>query len=91
MISEMAGTTDIPSEPHYFCGLYLSLGTRLADATPSAVFCPSEESLKWLIQTPEYVEWISRDESSQIWLHGPPGDGKTVAVAYVLENLLQKL
>lgn len=45
-----------------------------------------ELSLRWFLDSSEYRLWKSND-SSNLWLHGEHGDGKTVVMSYVLSSL----
>jgi NACHT domain len=46
------------------------------------------KSLEWLTASSEYQVW-NRTGSAKLWLHGVSGDGKTVAMSYVLRCLSQ--
>ena len=54
-------------------------GSDLSDVT--------EESLEWFHDSPEFKSWISTDDSTCLWLHGRPGDGKTVVATYLRQSL----
>ncbi|KAK4063787.1 hypothetical protein Trihar35433_8495 [Trichoderma harzianum] len=45
-----------------------------------------EESLEWLLESWEYRNW-RQTSSSKLLIHGEQGDGKTVAMSYVLKRL----
>lgn len=47
------------------------------------------ESLEWFNNSPEFKAWISAEESTFLWLYGPPGDGKTVVAASTRQSLLR--
>ncbi|KFZ07221.1 hypothetical protein V501_06676 [Pseudogymnoascus sp. VKM F-4519 (FW-2642)] len=49
-----------------------------------------EDSLAWFNNSIEYRDWkLSVREN--LWLHGEPGDGKTVIMSYILRSLLGTL
>lgn len=47
----------------------------------------TEESLEWFNNSPEFKSWISTDDSTFLWLHGLPGQGKTVIATYTRQSL----
>lgn len=42
---------------------------------------------EWLLQKPEFSQWLNASTSSILWLHGIPGSGKSMLVARVIEYL----
>jgi hypothetical protein len=42
----------------------------------------------WLLQKPEFDEWMKSSMSSIIWLHGIPGSGKSKVVSTVVDYFL---
>jgi Cdc6-like AAA superfamily ATPase len=47
-----------------------------------------EQSLKWFVESQEYKVW-TQASSAKLWVHGEPGDGKTVLMSYILRSLSQ--
>jgi len=45
------------------------------------------ESGMWLMEKPEFIEWMDSSTSSILWLHGIPGSGKSMLVARVIQYL----
>lgn len=45
-----------------------------------------EQSLEWLMNSPEYRGW-RQTSTAKLLIHGERGDGKTVAMSYVLKSL----
>ena len=45
------------------------------------------DSGRWLLSSPEYLDWKTSSSSDIIWLHGIPGCGKTRLVTRVIEEL----
>ncbi|KAK1561435.1 uncharacterized protein LY79DRAFT_664314 [Colletotrichum navitas] len=43
------------------------------------------ESGKWLFQRPEFLFWTDSSISGTLWLHGPPGCGKTKLASAVID------
>jgi Cdc6-like AAA superfamily ATPase len=80
--------TDHLSESEYVKKIPLPSKVQLANQTPGDSVDCSEESLEWLTKSLEYESWISKEACAFLWLHGIPGDGKTVAATYVLKKLL---
>ncbi|KAL8718869.1 MAG: hypothetical protein Q9181_008140, partial [Wetmoreana brouardii] len=60
---------------------------RLANEIGSTLQGVTEESLEWFSDSPEFKSWISTDDSTSLWLHGPPRDGKTVVAMYTRQCL----
>lgn len=42
---------------------------------------------EWLLEKPEFLDWMKSSSSSILWLHGIPGSGKSMLVATVIEFL----
>ncbi|KFY69520.1 hypothetical protein V496_00173 [Pseudogymnoascus sp. VKM F-4515 (FW-2607)] len=67
-------------------------GMELAKSEPptsAKQLCKSPDiklSLGWFLDSSEYRIWKSAS-SSNLWLHGEHGDGKTVVMSYVLSSL----
>lgn len=70
----------------------LEFGVKAADSGPPSSVNPScgdpatKKSLEWLTKSPEYEMWENSKDGASLWLHGPPGNGKTFAAAYILKN-----
>ncbi|KAL8704845.1 MAG: hypothetical protein Q9201_002004 [Fulgogasparrea decipioides] len=60
---------------------------RLAKQDSSTLQDITKESLEWFFDSPEFKSWISTDDSTFLWLHGPFGDGKTVVAMYTRQYL----
>jgi hypothetical protein len=49
------------------------------------------ESGTWLMEKPEFVEWMDSSTSSILWLHGIPGSGKSMLVARVIQYMQSRM
>ncbi|KAI1357253.1 hypothetical protein F5Y08DRAFT_334005 [Xylaria arbuscula] len=43
----------------------------------------------WVLQTTEFRQWHSRENAKILWINGPPGYGKTILAARIVEHLSQ--
>jgi ankyrin repeat protein len=54
-----------------------------------------EGTCNWIINVPAFQQWSSpnftSDTAKLIWINGPPGHGKTITCARVIEHLLKTL
>lgn len=71
-----------------------SLRRWLSPVDPSRSLNTATDSLMpgtgtWLLNKPSYREW--KDQPGSIWLHGPPGSGKTVLTSLVINDCVGKL
>jgi hypothetical protein len=48
---------------------------------------PAPGTLKWFLHDELVSSWISKEESSLIWIRGSPGQGKTVLSKFILDHL----
>src|SRR3984957_12996125 len=48
---------------------------------------PAPGTLKWVLHNELVSSWISKEESSLIWVRGSPGQGKTVLSKFILDHL----
>ena len=48
---------------------------------------PAPGTLKWFLHNDLVSSWISKEESSLIWIRGSPGQGKTVLSKFILDHL----
>src|SRR5271156_2326736 len=48
---------------------------------------PAPGTLKWFLHNELVSSWISKEESSSIWIRGSPGQGKTVLSKFILDHL----
>jgi Cdc6-like AAA superfamily ATPase len=48
---------------------------------------PAPGTLKWVLHNELVSSWISKEESSLIWVRGSPGQGKTVLFKFILDHL----
>lgn len=46
-----------------------------------------EGTCHWILDHPQYVSWVSKQESTLLWITGNPGCGKTILSAYLMEHL----
>ncbi|KAF3055258.1 Ankyrin repeat domain-containing protein 50 [Daldinia childiae] len=51
-----------------------------------------EGTCEWVIKLPEFYAWISNEEprARLLWIHGPPGFGKTFLSARIIQHLRQQ-
>lgn len=48
-----------------------------------------EDTIEWFTKSPEFRAWKVNTGLALLWLHGVPGDGKTVLMSYVTKHLPQ--
>ncbi|KAI1171350.1 hypothetical protein F4777DRAFT_565724 [Nemania sp. FL0916] len=78
--------------PQYAQKLWALLGGECSQSEPpesAKQLCQSRDitdSLEWFLESSEYRAWASR-VSTKLWLRGEPGDGKTVLITYILQDL----
>ncbi|TGO61109.1 hypothetical protein BOTNAR_0134g00070 [Botryotinia narcissicola] len=46
-----------------------------------------EGTCEWVLTNPQYVRWSSEKEACLLWVSGNSGSGKTILLAFLLENL----
>jgi hypothetical protein len=65
----------------------------LESVNPSSLHCAAfkkheEHTSNWLVQSPEWIKWLDRDEPKEfLWIHGIPGSGKTVLASFIIEQV----
>ncbi|CEJ93162.1 hypothetical protein VHEMI08771 [[Torrubiella] hemipterigena] len=47
-----------------------------------------EESTEWFTKSPEFRAWLNGQGFALLWLHGPPGSGKTVLMGCLPKQLV---
>lgn len=64
-------------------------GIHTQDTFESAVRYHHSGTCSWVVELNEFRQWTAADtECSQLlWLHGPPGFGKTILSAWVVQYL----
>ncbi|KAF8241497.1 hypothetical protein K440DRAFT_503370, partial [Wilcoxina mikolae CBS 423.85] len=61
------------------------------DKEHDAIFVKRHQDTgRWLIDCPEFGDWIDAEKSSMLWCYGNPGVGKSVLVSIVLEEISSK-
>ncbi|EHK20671.1 uncharacterized protein TRIVIDRAFT_153972, partial [Trichoderma virens Gv29-8] len=66
------------------------LGTHKADERyDDSVRKRLSSTCNWILERPEFTSWRSESPSSpkMLWIHGPPGFGKTILCARVIEHI----
>jgi ankyrin repeat protein len=48
---------------------------------------PAPGTLKWFLHDELVSSWISKEESSSLWIRGSPGQGKTVLSKFILDHV----
>lgn len=46
-----------------------------------------EEATEWFTNSPEFRAWVDEAGFALLWLHAPPGFGKSVLMSYMLKQL----
>ncbi|KAK5989375.1 Vegetative incompatibility protein HET-E-1 [Cladobotryum mycophilum] len=49
-----------------------------------------EDSYLWILDNPEYREWLTNEESQLLWIRGDPGKGKTMLLCGIINELKKK-
>jgi ankyrin repeat protein len=48
---------------------------------------PVQGTCSWILSHPQYLSWITTEETKLLWVTGGPGCGKTMLSAYLTEHL----
>ncbi|KAH7132595.1 ankyrin repeat-containing domain protein [Dendryphion nanum] len=49
-----------------------------------------EDTCSWLINRPEFIDWVDQKGSKHLWSYGIPGCGKSVLLGYIVDHLRAK-
>jgi tetratricopeptide (TPR) repeat protein len=47
--------------------------------------CP--ETGNWVFEHPSYVSWINNSSCNTLWIHGPPGSGKSFLASFIASKM----
>lgn len=50
-----------------------------------AIDRPAEETCRWFLQHPLYLNWLNQPRSGLLWVTGDPGCGKTVLTSFLID------
>jgi ankyrin repeat protein len=59
----------------------------LSKMNPSVIKSRQPGTSSWLMDVPQFQEWLSRKPGNALWCHGMPGCGKTVIFSAVVDYL----
>src|SRR5436190_21645406 len=48
---------------------------------------PAPGTFHWFLKEESFRSWLSKDQSSMLWIRGSPGQGKTVLSKFLLSHL----
>jgi ankyrin repeat protein len=48
---------------------------------------PVQGTCRWILNHPQYISWITQEQSALLWITGEPGCGKTILSAYLTDHL----
>ena len=48
-----------------------------------------DNSGRWLMDSPNFQDWLLLESSGRLWLHGPPGSGKSTLSAVVTQSFFE--
>lgn len=61
------------------------------DVNPDSLQPAMRRSTDWLISHPRFMSWVQGNKSHRIlWVHGPPGAGKTVIMKAVMAHMSER-
>lgn len=67
-----------------------ALSFHAIDARYSTVKAAHTRTCKWLLQRPEYRDWLDANKTHQhhglLWIKGKPGSGKSTLLKFVVQN-----
>lgn len=73
------------SKEYYKC--MRALGPSNPDATRYKISRWVPDTCTWLLDHPQYIEWMNGSEKALLWVTGAPGSGKTVLSSFVIDQI----
>ena len=88
IISESSTDSDVPDELQQALEVVDDLVSEDLDVFSEQQM---EGTCSWLLDTPEFEEWMYERSltPSMLWIHGPPGVGKSVLSSFIIRHLKQ--